>query len=393
MGHETKINGPINIVRMEGEIFDIHKVIYFFMEEHKDIKEQSDCNDSNSVDIVKYLQSSFENLKGDTIYDFFIEVFPDVLLFEPKELKIYNMKDSEMNYLTKLWKFFYENVKFDKNKISSLFENVRIHYIDIRSVLYYTIVDPLIYSIYQIDTKGTYASDIVPSIIWNILKFLRYMENKLRNRNFHSYNKTFVTEFRNDVEQLLLNPYFREISRKQISYLFNKLLNSYNHQSVKDFINKYVYVYTLDMLHEHIDNLYQFYNDIKKLDRKDYLDESIASSLMDVLDLFHKALFSEIARFVDLYLLRRFLDKNYITNCIVYSGAMHSASMIYMLKKFGFTITHVANHKSNIDEINKAVSNVKEFPSEKSFFELLNIFVFPDTIQCSDISTFPPNFS
>ena len=29
-----KINGPINVIRMEGSINDIKKIIYFFMDEH-----------------------------------------------------------------------------------------------------------------------------------------------------------------------------------------------------------------------------------------------------------------------------------------------------------------------------------------------------------------------
>lgn len=55
----NKINGPINVVRMEGEINNIHKVIYLFMDDHLDINKQTSCrgNDpKHSIDIQDFFK-------------------------------------------------------------------------------------------------------------------------------------------------------------------------------------------------------------------------------------------------------------------------------------------------------------------------------------------------
>lgn len=68
----NKINGPINVVRMEGIINDTKKVIYLFMDRHADIDKQTDCNDpDNSINIAEYFNQSFLKLDKDKTYDFF----------------------------------------------------------------------------------------------------------------------------------------------------------------------------------------------------------------------------------------------------------------------------------------------------------------------------------
>lgn len=90
--------------------------------------------------------------------------------------------------------------------------------------------------------------------------------------------------------------------------------------------------------------------------------------------------------------MRRILDKNYITNGIVYAGAAHIASFINILVNvYGFSITHVA--KSKISDIKKLESEIKKmkpyFKDRPKTMDLLNVF---GTNQCSDISSFPNNF-
>lgn len=92
--------------------------------------------------------------------------------------------------------------------------------------------------------------------------------------------------------------------------------------------------------------------------------------------------------FMDIYFLRRFLDKDYITNAITYTGSYHSCVYIYTLvKDYNFHITHVAYPKNaNIKNINQKVKNAKEKYG-------LEEFLYPPTpIQCSDITHFPDNF-
>lgn len=53
-------------------------------------------------------------------------------------------------------------------------------------------------------------------------------------------------------------------------------------------------------------------------------------------------------------MLRRFLDKTYITNSIAYTGMGHSMNYIYiLLHEFDFKITHVSYTEIPITELNK----------------------------------------
>lgn len=136
-----------------------------------------------------------------------------------------------------------------------------------------------------------------------------------------------------------------------------------------------------------------FYDQIKKLEIEDYLKQNIIDELKDKLHYFYDRIFAYLARIVDLYFMRRFLDKDYITNAIVYTGATHSLSYIYILRKLGFKITHCANCPiKDISELNKKVLDVKNFPFEESIFELFDLFLTEDQIQCSNISDFPKKF-
>ena len=106
---------------------------------------------------------------------------------------------------------------------------------------------------------------------------------------------------------------------------------------------------------------------------------------------------------MDLYFLRRFLDKDYITNGIVYSGALHSADYINILVNlFNFKITHTAYAvTNNIVELNDIVKSYDPFSEKNKSLEYTAILFGTEdlflpfgykSIQCSDIAKFPPNF-
>ena len=90
---------------------------------------------------------------------------------------------------------------------------------------------------------------------------------------------------------------------------------------------------------------------------------------------------------VDLYFLRRFLDKDYITNGICYSGALHSSEYIHILiKYFNFKITHISHSDKSANQLTQ---EIKKFKVIGETHKLIN----PDNpVQCSNISKFPKNF-
>ncbi|XWV25425.1 hypothetical protein QJ856_gp0337 [Tupanvirus deep ocean] len=177
-------------------------------------------------------------------------------------------------------------------------------------------------------------------------------------------------------------------------YIFYKLLNDYRHSNVKTIINSYVQNFLLPLWKKYINDITIFYDEVKKITKQDLKDNNIVNELTEEIEMYGKRIFSYIARTVDLYFLRRFLDKDYITNGIVYTGAAHSMSFIYVLNRNGFKITHCANClNQNINQLNADVSNIINFPFEETFFDMFDLFVPANRKQCSDLSEFPLNFT
>ena len=54
------VSGPVNVVRLEGNINNIPKVIYIVMDIHMSPNEQSECKDIRSKHIKKYLNEPEE---------------------------------------------------------------------------------------------------------------------------------------------------------------------------------------------------------------------------------------------------------------------------------------------------------------------------------------------
>ncbi|XWV25424.1 hypothetical protein QJ856_gp0338 [Tupanvirus deep ocean] len=218
-----KINGPINVVRMEGQINDIHKVIYIFMDEHLNLSDQTDCADpENSMHIVDYLKKNFENLQNENkTYDFFLETFPDTLAYGTEELTYSTIPDSERTYIENLWKFFYDHVKFDKktNTLSSLFKNTRLHYIDIRNILYPFLVEPLEFSIEQINQKHNLVYEMVTTSLEVIIDFMKLVEIILETNEFDGTNKKqIIGKLENNIVDFLLKPEIRLEYQEQVLF-------------------------------------------------------------------------------------------------------------------------------------------------------------------------------
>src|SRR5690606_10861926 len=92
----------------------------------------------------------------------------------------------------------------------------------------------------------------------------------------------------------------------------------------------------------------------------------------------------------DLFLIRRFVDKNYITNTIAYSGGHHSEDYIYILVKyFDFKVTHYSF--ARIDDLKKINDMPKNFDSFELFY-YNKLFKPYFVLQCSSMQEFPENF-
>ena len=94
----------------------------------------------------------------------------------------------------------------------------------------------------------------------------------------------------------------------------------------------------------------------------------------------------------DLNFLRRFLDKDYIKNTIIYTGVEHLSDITYiLLKYFNFKLTNVYYHHKEID-----INQITEIKNFDYINKLNNYFRNYDinsiVIQCSNLFDFPSNF-
>ena len=130
-----QISGPINVVRLEGTIFGINKVLYVFLDLHMPLHAETQCADIFSKTIKTYLIEQFK--KSEITLDFFLETFPiDLSNYPPtNHKKIYLDDLRNMMYQT----FKYSN-KNNKVEQSDSFPHVRLHYIDIRDYLFWDIL-------------------------------------------------------------------------------------------------------------------------------------------------------------------------------------------------------------------------------------------------------------
>ncbi|AVL94778.1 hypothetical protein ma392 [Moumouvirus australiensis] len=387
----TKIDGPINVVRMSGYVNNIKKVIYLFMEKHNKLENQTDCQDDSSIDIINYLTQNFQNLNsGNTKVDFFLETNPGHLSAKISET-IFSSGPS-LEYLESLWYFFYKNIKIDKNKISSNFKNVRFHYIDIRQPLYIltTRMIDVAQEIFNNKDKELIIADVIITCLKIIVEFFGNFIDFVKSDTKNIKTKVYPIKNKNApyIVDVILKRDCRQQFYDEIFYFLNKIKYDYNHNSVKNIVNTYLHN---DILEEAIkvkNDVKKLYDYVAVLTNEDYENNYLSEKIKNELDHLDYELFTFDAKIVDLYFLRRFLDKDYITNAVVYTGAYHSMVYIYMLRTIGFKITHCA--KTNIYNINELNDIVLE--NKLDFGKFLDTFTLDNTLQCSDLEGFPENF-
>ena len=399
-----QINGPINVVRLEGEIHGIKKVIYLFMDYHIPLPIQTECTNVYSKDANKYLSESFFELNNASKkYDFFMEIRPTEIMDRGK------LKEQKNIYIKQIAKLFSMIFIYDKehNKvnISDYFKNIRLHYLDVRDYLKLHIYD-------YINSASFNASEMVynglnPDVLNDIIDALKQGKEHLdttieilMNPKYEIANKTSVIS---DI------PY-RELNPEIVARLSNKMISLYNHNDVKEVLNSKYFnlINDLKKLSNDINDSITIFNEYAttiinsygKMIKDQYLNSwhrgltgiVLRNMSVDVSNRCDKIFFELVNLFAyltDIYFMRRFLDKDYVTNAIVYTGATHSENYINLLVgHFDFNITHVAY--SSIDDMDALTKEtITRINNKEDIYDLFN----PEKVyQCSDITHFPKNF-
>lgn len=376
----TQINGPINIVRLEGEVNGVKKVLHVFFDNHSDLQNQTECPGVDNIDVHHFFRTEFNKLDKSKNYDFFLEDFPSLLY---RDKFMYREK-----YISQVRKLFRQKRKS--------YDNVRFHYIDIRDYLYPISVRQFIYSkVHTIDNTTT-------KNLLNALQQLTIFLNKLHkfshnptkqkkkdviiksDKEYYEYTSQNLDDITSNLLHKTKYKYNDKQIQKNMNYVFEKMFIN----SIKDLLtlckeykkfllenDKIIQDDLIRRLRKDKDGLYYYSYNFDNLD-------SIILKINEYLRKISNKFITVGSSIVDIFFLRRFLDKKYITTAISYTGWFHSMRYILILVKYyDFQIreTSYINTKNNIHKMLKKhnINNIND---------LAPIFIPPILNQCS---TFP----
>jgi hypothetical protein len=385
MQENILINGPINVIRLEGTVFGIRKVLTVFMDVHKVLNDQTKCDKNNIIDIDDYLYKIIKNTD-----------YPLDMFFEQKKSYMHIKYGPEhYTYLEKVKMLFKSEYKKhmivqetkNQNKInkqSSSNSKVRLHYLDIRDIM------------------GDIIEDTFLEIFDHINSFINndnvYLERLGKIRDLL---KNIIYSLHEMIDPFIGNKKIKETNKnKSYVKLIDKLKSRYHHKSIYENFDsmikhiEYLKNVAIEKINSLIKNINEHYDKLKithESDSPNYnfsefivnLDKDCGAARYDTV-----VLFSYIT---DIFFLRRFLDKDYITNAIVYAGAAHCSNYIYhLITRYNFNITHYSYSAiEDLDELNKSIKNIEHIYDYAEMFRLLKP---PILKQCADVTSFPTTF-
>lgn len=415
------VNGPLNIIRLEGKIGNTDKVLYVIADYHVQLENQTACSNIYADELHKYiLNNMLESKKNNKYIDFFLEI--DVSTTNTAANVDPNVDpgiDTGKNSYTKMYlervrEIFVKLFNYDKEKHKVLpikfLENMRIHYADFRVMFDDKYTGMLLLKI------NHYISFIYDS---NDYRITNAIVNLKRAKeywiSFHNIVKQCIHKKNTcGIKHNILKHSFRlEEFDDVIKYLFNKMIHKYKHPGVKKIMNKILLAEIkkipkiTKMIDEYISLLNdQFmvnnYNFLKKRNpsysiKNDYsynpYHRGLEQDLKNEVPLWElsekiRGHVSVLVTYMDVFFMRRFLDKDYITNGVVYTGGLHSANYVKVLvDDFDFKITHVSNNNGlTVDKLNEKIK-------KSEYIQEIEYLIFPNTLsQCSDVTSFPKNF-
>jgi hypothetical protein len=363
-----KINGPNNIVRLTNG----DKIIYLLGDYHIPLDNENECEfDSKyeSLDIDKFLIKFFnqQNKEKNKNFDFFVEM-------ENKSIDWYaDIKKGKLMYLEQIRKIIARENKTDNNKIiiSKNYPNIRFHTFDFRD-----------------DISGRYFYDLVMSDEMNFLfPYTKTSLDKISNtliEIINNYNKTL------EILKFCEYNHINKIKNKYDNKDIKKKINNIYQKSVIGFINYNIKL--ANKILDYMDNnkLISKYMNIKE---EIEIQKFILINLSDLMD----KLGTPFLILVDLYLMRRILDKKYTNNNIIYTGQNHLVDIsVLLVKYFDFKITNIFYLDEKIKDINKFIKKIDT--TDYSYITDTTIYLTNSTDedgvdQCADLFNFPDNFS
>jgi hypothetical protein len=313
------------------------------------------------------------------------------MVYDEYSITMDGVKDRYSDEVLKLFRNMFKH--------GSINPNLRLHYTDVREYLIFHTQSKLHEANNIADglfSKGEVNPDDLKSLITILKETLQSYKQLV---NIMDHPKIIKRPKKSIHEGATLND--KDFQAYQIHLMF-KMMCKYSNTKVMCAVN--------DFLTETRNNIVESINDItstitifsKYLEKMEPVNarvlaeyyESQEKDRLMLVDIVNRieGIFDDctliFCELMDAYVLRRFLDKKYITNAICYFGAQHVLNIIrFLVMKFQFKITHISYNKlDSIEELTKKIIITKHG------FELRPLFYPPNDIQCSDITSFPRNF-
>lgn len=299
------------------------------------------------------------------------------------------------------------------NKVfkTPILENIRVHYADIRSIFPAETNGREIFIFISRLGDLTLDPSIVEAYVNNMRGFWDYFKNIIiQCINNESHCKAIGNKPRLLSVSLQIGT---EEWQTYVLHLLHKMIYSYNHPDIQKklvallknetdkikhmlelidkFVDKYLTTHK-DMLLRYDkkrDPIYSIKHNYRytPYDDNELVSINIRTELFDLAYQIENIIHVNIM-YMDIFFLRRFLDKDYIKNVVAYTGGLHSNNYIKILiQDFDFRITHVA-YAEELD-MDKLTNQIK---SSKHLAEIEYLLYPPELYQCSDLSHFPKNF-
>ena len=348
------INGPTNFVHLQGSIDGIYKNIYFFMDSHYDLDNQTRCESFNSIDISQYLYKIIKDTKEEL--DFFMEISSTNI-----NTIVTNKRDIYIKDVISLFKTEFIIKKKEDNidvMCSENNKNVRLHYLDIRDHLelfdVLNIIEDELEKNFELFINNLNNNENKDKYIQNILNNIESIKKKIE----------IIMNNKNEVMQNILNDY--EKTKKTQKYYLNKIINIYINKNLKKNINEFINYY----YDEIISNLYPGLGKLEGYIKNfNIINKKKIYKLINFINGLITDLYS---LFTDVFLLRRILDKNYIKKIIVYSGSQHSINCIFFLiKYYNFKIIKIQN--SSEKDTDKLIEEIKNASQSFDIYKFFNM--------------------
>lgn len=379
------INGPFNYAKLENSS---GKIVHVFFDIHLPIQSQSECDNDDTINIDKYFSKLFKTTKKNI--DFFFEIHP----FEKKDEREFNKI-----YILKLYDLFL----FNKDKYG---KNVKFHYIDIRRFFYYNYIIGNISNANDIFFNYLFHNDISKDLKINKIQEFMYLLNKINDYLYQIldiYNlllKKNISYEKVNLKKLIFENASDKVDNSELLVLRNsiiqiltKLMKKYNDDNNKIIINKIMKKYFIENIMsilKHISqvidisdkylsiiknnneniNICKCFDNIYTATFNESCDNftNIKNDIDSMMKNISIALISTFSKLQDIYFIKRFIEKDYVTEAISYTGGNHSIMYIYTLVKyFGFKVTdcYYFNKKllkePNLNELNNVILKAENY--------------------------------